>query len=418
MGRWTGGTQQAELGNNSQPKTPKISNNKHSNFTNYQAYTSLTPQLQLVASVRPSLMDPMSRKRNASDGDSGFDSALSSRSSSISLDQESPEFGKQFFAPTDFEGCDYAVDLITSKLNNSLRETFLDILNKDEEISEDEDELLLITNKVTGFETLFKPPSRLTFSKSPPQVANTHSSEDYDRNNAIPRNKLFHARLEYELEKQIEKMELVNVDLVMETGLSPPPSLGIRVIGVNMIHGVPDKLNIYVKRVVEDSVAGCDGRIRINDHIVEVNGISLVGVSQKLAAQTLSNCAICPETGTVHFVLARPRAQPGPHTETQGENNLNNCDETNAVLEKNDKNISTTDDAAAMEEAASGGDTLHTKPTNAFVGKPADTFEGRHAVRLRSYRRTAAVELSRFSKQLVIFGSLLLVSTYVTAYKK
>merc|ERR1712192_275744 len=101
------------------------------------------------------------------------------------------------------------------------------------------------------------------------------------------------------------------VDLVMETGVSPPPSLGIRVIGVNMIHGVPGKLNIYVKRVVEDSVAGCDGRIRVNDHIVEVNGISLVGVSQKLAAQTLSNCAICPETGTVHFVLARPPLENG-----------------------------------------------------------------------------------------------------------
>merc|ERR1712223_991900 len=306
MGRWTGGTQQAALGNNSQLKTPKISNNKHSNFTNYQAYTSQTPQLQLVASVRPSLMDPMSRKRNASDGDSGFDSALSSRSSSISLDQESPEFGKQFFAPVDYEACDYAANLLTSNLNNSLRETFLDILNKDEDIEQDEDELLLITNRVTGSETLFKPPSRLTFCKSPPQVANTHSSEDYDRNNAIPRNHLFHARLEYELEKQIDKMDLVEVDLVMETGLSPPPSLGIRVIGVIMIHGVPDKLNIYVKRVVEDSVAGCDGRIRVNDHIVEVNGISLVGVSQKLAAKTLSNCAICPETGTVHFVLARP----------------------------------------------------------------------------------------------------------------
>merc|ERR1711994_705451 len=292
MGRWTGGTQQAALGNNSQPKTPKISNNKHSNFTNYQAYASQTPQLQLVASVRPSLMDPMSRQRNASDGDSGFDSALSSRSSSISLDQESPEFGKQFFAPTDFE-------------------------------------------------TLFKPPSRLTFSKSPPQVANTHSSEDYDRNNAIPRNKLFHARLEYELEKQVEKMELVNVDLVMETGLTPPPSLGIRVIGVNMIHGVPDKLNIYVKRVVEDSVAGCDGRIRVNDHIVEVNGISLVGVSQKLAAQTLSNCAICPETGKVHFVLARPPLENEEKSdqevsgkEAAGQENLDSLEQSNALSSK------------------------------------------------------------------------------------
>ena len=41
-------------------------------------------------------------------------------------------------------------------------------------------------------------------------------------------------------------------------------------IGVNMIHGVPDKLNIYVKRVMENSVAGLDNRIKVNDHIVEV----------------------------------------------------------------------------------------------------------------------------------------------------
>jgi len=243
-------------------------------------------------------MDPMCRKRNVSDGDSGFDSALSSRSSSISLDQESPEFGKQFFNP--------AEDLLSTKLNSSLRAEYLDILTADEDIEREDEDLLLITNKVTGVETLFKPPTRLKFSNSPPEVATTHSPEDYDRNNSIPRSALFHARLEYELEKQIAKMELVEVDLIMECGVTPPPSLGIRVIGVNMIHGVPDKLNIYVKRIVEDSVAGCDGRILVNDHIVEVNGISLVGVSQKLAAQTLSNCAICPETGTVHFVLARP----------------------------------------------------------------------------------------------------------------
>jgi len=243
-------------------------------------------------------MDSMCRKRNVSDGDSGFDSALSSRSSSICLDQESPEFGKQFFSPE--------VDLFASKLNSPLRAQYQDILTVDEDIEREEDDLLIITNKVTGVETLFKPPSRLKFSSSPPEVATTHSPEDYDRNNSIPRSALFHARLEYELEKQIAKMDLVEVDLIMESGVVPPPSLGIRVIGVNMIHGVPDKLNIYVKRIVEDSVAGCDGRIRVNDHIVEVNGISLVGVSQKLAAQTLSNCAICPETGTVHFVLARP----------------------------------------------------------------------------------------------------------------
>ena len=209
-------------------------------------------------------------------------------------------------------------------------------------------------------------------------------------------------------------MKMVEVDLIINHNITPAPSLGIRVVGVNMIHGVQDKLNIYVKKIVDESLAGNDGRIQVNDHIIEVNGISLVGVSQKLAAQTLSNCAISPETGTVHFVLARPHALAD--TETQGENN---CDETEAVLDKIDnKNISTTDDATAQDTAVIGGDTLFTKPTNAFVGKSTDTFEGRHAVRLRSHRRTAAVQLSRFSKQLVIFGSLLLVSTYVTACKK
>jgi len=277
----------------------------------------------------------MCRKRNVSDGDSGFDSALSSRSSSISLDQESPDFGKSFFSPP--------VELLSSKLNSSLRTEFQDILTPDEDIEREEEDLFLITNKITGVETLFKPPSRLKFSRCPPEVATTHSPEEYDRNNSIPRSALFHARLEYELEKQIAKMDLVEVDLVMESGVTPPPSLGIRVIGVNMIHGVPDKLNIYVKRIVEDSVAGCDGRIRVNDHIVEVNGISLVGVSQKLASQTLSNCAICPDTGTVHFVLARPPKDALENSkdvledskdslETYHQDSLENC--SNEALEK------------------------------------------------------------------------------------
>merc|ERR1712045_803008 len=275
-------------------------------------------------------MDSLIRKRNVSDGDSGFDSALSSRSSSISLD-ESPEFGKLFHEDE---------ELLNAKLYfPTLKDKFSNILTLDEDIRHDDetDDLFVIFNQVTGAETRSKP---------------------------------FHSRLEYELEKQVANMDMVEVDLTVNNNVSPPPSLGIRVVGVNMIHGVQDKLNIYVKKVVDDSLAGKDGRILVNDHIIEVNGISLVGVSQKLAAQTLSNCAISPDTGTVHFVLARPR------TETQGENNLkaNNCDETNAVLEKNDKNISTTDDAAAREEAASGGDRLHAKPTNAFVGKPADTF--------------------------------------------
>merc|ERR1712241_786822 len=278
-------------------------------------------------------MDSLTRKRNVCDGDSGFESTLSSRSSSISL-EESPEFGKLFQLEEEEA-------LLTSRLLvSSLKDKFSHVLGLDEDVRPDYeyDDLYVIVSKITGEETLYKPPSRLTFACGPPSVGETHCPEEYDRGHPIPRSQLFHSRIEYELEKQVANMEMVEVDLIVNNNIKPAPSLGIRVVGVNMIHGVQDKLNIYVKKVVEDSLAGNDGRIQVNDHIIEVNGISLVGVSQKLAAQTLSNCAISPETGTVHFVLARPQDQT-----TQGGGN--NCDETEAVL--HNKNISTTDDTAS-----------------------------------------------------------------------
>lgn len=330
----------------------------------------------------------MCRKRNVSDGDSGFDSALSSRSSSISLDQESPEFGKQFFGPPS--------PLLSSQLQSSLRKQWKEVLTPEEDIEREDEDLLLITNRITGVETLFKPPSRLKFSILPPQVANTYSSDEYDRNNTIPRSALFHARLEYELEKQIAKMDLVEVDLIMEAGVSPPPSLGIRVIGVNMIHGVQDKLNIYVKRIVDDSVAGCDGRILVNDHIVEVNGISLVGVSQKLAAQTLSNCAVCPETGTVHFVLARPskddvsEKKPGEKGDAAAAADATAAEEAaadaaaavEAAEDEAKKSLNPVTGSPPGEASGCGTEKFPQAPDSFLRAQAQPEFQGRDAVRL------------------------------------
>ena len=221
---------------------------------------------------------------------------------------------------------------------------------------------------------------------------------------------------------QVANMDMVEVDLTVNNDVSPPPSLGIRVVGVNMIHGVQDKLNIYVKKVVDDSLAGKDGRILVNDHIIEVNGISLVGVSQKLAAQTLSNCAISPDTGTVHFVLARPR-DTGAGAEADTSTQEKKCDESKAVLEKEDKIMSTKN----AEEEISSDKKIFTNPGNAFLENVGDSFVGRDAVRLKSSSPLPVVplqsghrdmaEMSTFSKQLVLFGSLLLVSVYVTAFK-
>jgi len=359
-------------------------------------------------------MDSLIRKRNVSDGDSGFDSALSSRSSSISL-EESPEFGKLFHEDE---------ELLNAKLYfPSLKDKFSNILTFDEDIryDDDHDDLFVIVNQVTGSETLYKPPSRLKFCQTP-SYSQTYSKEEYDRGHPIPRSQLFHSRLEYELEKQVANMKMVEVDLTVNNNVSPPPSLGIRVVGVNMIHGVQDKLNIYVKKVVDDSLAGKDGRIQVNDHIIEVNGISLVGVSQKLAAQTLSNCAISPETGTVHFVLARPHSEEAEEMmEDETKNQENKCDESKAVLENEENVISTKN----VDDQVIGSDKkIFTNPGNAFLENVGDSFEGRDAVRLKSNSQQQyklhdqVLELSRFSKQLVLFGSLLLVSVYVTAFKK
>jgi hypothetical protein len=350
-------------------------------------------------------MDLM-RKRNASDGDSGFDSALSSRSSSISF-EESPNFGQLY---------DESEDLYVSKLTSSdLNKKFSKILTSDEYIRHDDDinDLFVVVNQVTGVETLYKAPSSIKFDDNT-TFSTTFGSEEYKRGSPIPRTQLFNSRLEYELEKPVAKMTLVEVDLIVDSNASPPSNLGIRVVGVNMIHGVQDKLNIYIKKVVDDSLAGADGRIKIDDLIVEVNGISLVGVSQRFAAQTLSKCAISPETGTVHFVLAR---QDEIEENQEEEEDCNKkkiiCDETEAVVKhklKNniDDNISTTKSEAVMPSAES----------QKIFTDTISTFGSGDAIRLRSSRvkqlHDNLVEMSRFSKQLVIFGTVVLVSVFLS----
>lgn len=367
------------------------------------------------------MMEPLFRKRNVSDGDSGFDSALSSRSSSISLD-ESQEFGKLFDNHNDLN------KKLFNHASNKLTSQFESFLNPDESIEEDPHEdagLYLIVNKATGVETLFKPPSRLRWSPEKPRVDLTFSPGEYERCSPIPRSHIFHSRLAWELEKQLDKLDLLEVDLEMDSSLSPPPSLGIRVIGVNMIHGVQDKLNIYVKKVVEDSVAGLDGRIQVNDHIVSVNGISLVGVSQKLAAQTLSNCAICPETGTVHFVLGRPRTEQTKDLQLKEDEECSDNARSDEVIDP-ETSLAT---KANMDVKQSKENVEYFKEETDLDEKEAPTsqtltptveeneFEGRNAIRLNSVKsvQEKVEDLKCFHRLLKMsMWSLVLISSFLT----
>uniref|UniRef100_UPI00398EC4D6 neurabin-1 isoform X2 n=1 Tax=Pristiophorus japonicus TaxID=55135 RepID=UPI00398EC4D6 len=178
--------------------------------------------------------------------------------------------------------------------------------DSEEQVDSDENnyEPIVECTEVTGLSDEDNIPAKrkIKFSTAAIKVFHTYSNEEYDRRNddVDP----VAASAEYELEKRVERLDLFPVELEKDED-----GLGISIIGMGVgADAGLEKLGIFVKTVTEGGAAQRDSRIQVNDQIVEVDGISLVGVTQSFAATVLRTTK-----GSVRFLIGREK--PGQSSE-------------------------------------------------------------------------------------------------------
>merc|ERR1712013_463862 len=212
-----------------------------------------------------------------------------------------------------------------------------------------------------------KPKSRVSFANEVMEVL-TWGPMEYDRKNrdVDPAS----AAVEWELEKNVARLETLQVDL--ERG-SEGLGLAIMGLGAGAELGL-EKLGIFVKSVTPGGVAAKDGRVKEGDQIIEGNGQSLVGVNQTHAA-TVLRAAL----GTVSFLLGREKVVEHQqanhhHEELQVEESQTTVSPESSALEEEGDGFDFSPDSSVFE-IGGGGAGVDGDLNSGGEGKQVDELE-------------------------------------------
>ncbi|XP_071446163.1 partitioning defective 3 homolog [Hetaerina americana] len=151
-----------------------------------------------------------------------------------------------------------------------------------------------------------------------------------------------------------KQREIITFDIPVHD--TEKAGLGVSVKGKTTCNdsGRPVDLGIFVKSVIHGGAASRDGRLRTNDQLVDVNGVSLLGCSNSDAMETLRRVMMMsdgPKPGVITLTVARRVPTAGESGRDSVSSLLTNSSGTETFGAKSESESHTPDHSGASENS-------------------------------------------------------------------